>query len=411
MGHKHIRLRQTMLGRGKGSAVAMMTLVQGLLDTAFTTQEDFENSADWSAATGLPTISQDTTNYHTGSKSVKMTHAGTGTNAIQKTVNWDLSTASSQMQLWIYCPADYGNGLAVTLSADAGYTKYFYKSISVGLFAGWNCFNYKQADWTAYGGITWANSIVRIKIGNYSDTAAREYSFDSFLVGGATKPAVLIEFDDGLSGVYTYAYPYLNSKHARATALIISDAIGTAGYMTLAQIQALDAAGWTVGNHSKTHAHFNTLTQAEIETELSACDTALATLDETRRKHVAYPFGEWDADVEAAMIAQSMITGRTVNAGNVPTLPIPSVNHIKVNNITSTTTLATAEGYVDAAKSRGEVATLLFHNIVDGAPAANQWAKTNFEALVDYCIAQEVPLITRHDMYQLQTEPVTIPEQ
>jgi hypothetical protein len=56
-------------------------------------------------------------------------------------------------------------------------------------------------------------------------------------------------FDDGWAEVYDAAYPMLAAADIKATLAINAGTIGTAGFMTWAQINELAAAGWDVVSH------------------------------------------------------------------------------------------------------------------------------------------------------------------
>jgi peptidoglycan/xylan/chitin deacetylase (PgdA/CDA1 family) len=66
---------------------------------------------------------------------------------------------------------------------------------------------------------------------------------------------VSLVFDDGLSSVYQYAFPVLARYGLPATVGIISSRVrsGDPDFMTRAQLQALEKAGWEIASHGLTH--------------------------------------------------------------------------------------------------------------------------------------------------------------
>ncbi len=306
-------------------AIRYSYLPQNLTLTPFATTEDFEVVGEWSVAVGTPTIVEDVVTYHTGTKAVQVNTLSAGQNSIQKTVSLNLSASHDQIQFWVYstvaCPADT---VTVYLSANAGFTKYFQRSWSAGLVAGWNHLTAITSDWTVAGGMTWADTVVRLRVRFGNNHALNPtLTYDSFLTGGVTLPAVLFELDDAKESTHSYAYPHLLARNCRASSWVISDVIGTADYMDAAELLVLDGADWTVGNHTASHPHLNTLSLAGQQAELSNCDTVLAGIgiNATRRKHVAYPFGDWNADTLTAMTNLGMLTGRPIVSANVPLMP------------------------------------------------------------------------------------------
>lgn len=80
------------------------------------------------------------------------------------------------------------------------------------------------------------------------------------------KGVASISFDDGSDTQWNVAKPYLDSKGIRASMFPIKDSLGTAGYMTLAQVKSCqDQSGWDVNAHSFTNAdHASRLTGVSL---------------------------------------------------------------------------------------------------------------------------------------------------
>ena len=62
---------------------------------------------------------------------------------------------------------------------------------------------------------------------------------------------VLITFDDGCKGVYTYALPLLQKYKAKATLFIVNSFLNTDGYLTWEELDSIMSSGiFTLGSHS-----------------------------------------------------------------------------------------------------------------------------------------------------------------
>ncbi len=408
----HLLGAPTNIMNSGASILPTITLPMNLAKTAQTLTEDFEDYTEWPATVGSFTVEDDAVNVHTGSHAVKVTGLAAGQNSIQKTVSWNFSS-SNHFRIWVYAsvalPVD---GLVIYFSANDGFTKYWQWNVNAdnNIVAGWNSFHALPGDMVATGGMTWNDTITRCRIRFNNDHGVNPtLTYDSIYTGGDFQPAILLEFDDGWDGVINHAYPSMQALHTRATASIVADFIGSAGYMTLANLQTLDAAGWAVINHTESHTYLNSQTEAQQEAAISACDTALATMSTPRRKHVTYPNGLWNADTYTALAALGMQTGRTIVEGNISLLPPAHNYELRIRQIYNTTSLATAKGYVDSVKTRSEVAIFLFHQLVVESPGGNEWTQANYDALVNYIVDQGVPIITRHDLYELQAGDVLIP--
>lgn len=209
---------------------------------------------------------------------------------------------------------------------------------------------------------------------------------------------VMFRFDDGYASVYDLAYPVLSAAGMTATCYVNSATIGTAGYMTEEQIIELDGAGWDIANHTATHANLTTLTEAQQETELSTCAAYLDGLGLTRASHhVAYPWGQIDANTSTAMTATGMLTG--IKTGpRLQTTPIASLESINgVTGLSSTTTLAAATAQVDPLGGK-RIVTYLGHKIATSA-AEITWATDDFRALADHVGSRGCRAVTISQLY------------
>ena len=274
---------------------------------------------------------------------------------------------------------------------------------------GWNLINLRKSDWTVGGGSpSWTSSTVGIKF-RFDGTAADSYSLDGLFSGVIARPAVLFTFDDGKISLYTQAYSYMKTRNVRGTGYPVTDWVNGTNQATWSQLQEMYAAGWTIGNHTKTHPHLPQLSEAAQESELSGARSSLNAHGMTNVDYVCYPFGEYDANSLTAMANLGMRNGRTLLYGNFIS-PIAAPYEIPQREIASSVALTTAESWVDTAISRQEILVVVFHVIsADPDPDSDDWSIDNFQSFVDYCIQQGVPIITMDDLYWLQYGSVTIP--
>lgn len=202
------------------------------------------------------------------------------------------------------------------------------------------------------------------------------------------EPAALITFDDGRISVYENAFPAMQTRGIKATNYVHTLEMGPPSFTTVEQLQEMYAAGWAISSHTHTHLHLDDLTQAEAEYELSTCKDLLDGWGMTRASaHVAYPYGDYDADVFAAMTATGMLTGRTCD---INTLTRADVNEneliykLPIGYVLGTTSLADVKSWLDTCKRHGRTIILLFHSIVESPSDTYDWAASDFVALLDY---------------------------
>jgi peptidoglycan/xylan/chitin deacetylase (PgdA/CDA1 family) len=131
----------------------------------------------------------------------------------------------------------------------------------------------------------------------------------------APEHAVVITFDDGWEDQYQYAFPILRQLGLTATFFVYSTAIGVdAASMTWDQVRELQAAGMTIGSHSRTHPMMTAADvnlHDEIETSRDDIQRHLGSAPDL----FAYPYGAWDARVAAAVRAAGYRAARAFPGG------------------------------------------------------------------------------------------------
>jgi peptidoglycan/xylan/chitin deacetylase (PgdA/CDA1 family) len=139
---------------------------------------------------------------------------------------------------------------------------------------------------------------------------------DALEHGTAIPPrSVVITFDDGWETQYAVAFPVLRQLHFTATFFIFSQPIGVdPGYMTWPQIQELQAAGMTIGAHSRTHPKL-TLPTVSLASEVAGSRADLQRELGVAPDIFAYPYGIWDDRVAAAVRSAGFQAARALSGG------------------------------------------------------------------------------------------------
>jgi peptidoglycan/xylan/chitin deacetylase (PgdA/CDA1 family) len=93
---------------------------------------------------------------------------------------------------------------------------------------------------------------------------------DTATMPPASQGAITITFDDGWSETYTMIFPILKDLGIVANAAINSEPVDGqwSAYMTLAQIKALHAAGWSIQSHSVSHPDLTRVSATRLENEV-----------------------------------------------------------------------------------------------------------------------------------------------
>lgn len=149
---------------------------------------------------------------------------------------------------------------------------------------------------------------------------------------------VAITFDDAYDSVYEEAAPLLEQRDYPYTIFVNTDAVGSRGYMTWEQLRELnEQERVTIANHSHDHGHLARRPDerqddwdARVDNSL---DRAQVILQEKLWINVpmfAYPYGEFDKDLEAKLSdrgwigfgQQSGAIGETSGITRLPRFPM-----------------------------------------------------------------------------------------
>jgi peptidoglycan/xylan/chitin deacetylase (PgdA/CDA1 family) len=149
---------------------------------------------------------------------------------------------------------------------------------------------------------------------------------------------IAITFDDAYESVYHAAAPLLERYGMPYTVFVNTDAIGSRGYMTWAQLEELAASEQvTIANHSTDHGH---LARKPGEPEDQWSKRVTHSLDQAQRTlkdrlgveepMFAYPYGEFDQALERKLASrgwlgfgqQSGAIGRYSHQTRLPRFPM-----------------------------------------------------------------------------------------
>lgn len=151
----------------------------------------------------------------------------------------------------------------------------------------------------------------------------------AFLAGKKALPqrSVVITIDDGYETVHRHAFPLLKKYRFPATLFVYTDFIGARDALSWAQLEELAGSGlFEIQAHSKSHRNLIERTDGEndvayranIDSELRAPRAAIERrLGDAgvKVRHFAYPFGDANDVVLAALQRQQYDLGLTVIPG------------------------------------------------------------------------------------------------
>lgn len=162
----------------------------------------------------------------------------------------------------------------------------------------------------------------------------RATTFTNALTSPRSGRTLVVTFDDAYRSVFARAFPILSRLGLPATIFVPTAFAGTEQPMcwpgidewiggpyegemiplTWTQLRELAAAGWEVGSHSRTHPRLTRLDDAALEHELRGAKEECEQHLDQPCTSIAYPFGDVDARVVAAVARAGYETGATVES-------------------------------------------------------------------------------------------------
>ena len=131
--------------------------------------------------------------------------------------------------------------------------------------------------------------------------------------------AVVITFDDGWKEQYEDAFRILKQYGFTATFFVYTSAIGLGpAFMTWDELREMQRAGMTIGAHSRTHPELTKPAVSLVEEINGSRDDIQKNLGVVPSLF-AYPYGDWDPRVAAAVRAAGFRAARGMGDGPVNT--------------------------------------------------------------------------------------------
>jgi peptidoglycan/xylan/chitin deacetylase (PgdA/CDA1 family) len=150
---------------------------------------------------------------------------------------------------------------------------------------------------------------------------------------GPALPArpVVLTFDDGYADFASTVAPLLHSRGLPATVYVTTGALRTDGQpsrrgpfpavemLSWAQVGELDAAGFEIGGHSRTHPQLDTLPRQAVREEVSGCKRELEDALGHALDAFAYPHGYSSSRVRALVGESGWTSAAAIRAASALT--------------------------------------------------------------------------------------------
>ncbi|MBA3396245.1 MAG: polysaccharide deacetylase family protein [Deltaproteobacteria bacterium] len=208
---------------------------------------------------------------------------------------------------------------------------------------------------------------------------------------------VSLTFDDTFADNFQVA-AMAEARGMRATFYVNSGRIGQSGYMTRAQLIAMEDAGHEIAGHTISHANLSTLEPDEVRRQV--CNDRLALLDAGFAiTSFAYPFSAQSSTVHQIVAECGYNSGRLVGGLAMPSscngcpyanrMPPPDAYQVRTNDsVKEQTTLEDLTGYVTRAEQNGGGwVPIVFHHVCAGCDSLAV-SPTTLAAFLDWLEAR-----------------------
>ena len=144
------------------------------------------------------------------------------------------------------------------------------------------------------------------------------------LAGGRGLPAkpVILTFDDGYRDAYENALPLLKKYGMRGTFFIVTDFIhaGHPAYMTWPMVQAMNDAGMSIENHSRSHADLRRRNDDFLVWQILGAIESIQAYTGKRPQFFCYPGGFFDDNTVRVARSASILAAVTTQYGKTHSL-------------------------------------------------------------------------------------------
>jgi len=396
-----------------------------------------EDATGWTASGATASVSANTAGTNVkeklGSINLVVTAFNTTATFTKDLGAQDLSSAKNITFWGRFTGVDRITSVTIEISSLADFSKKFSYTMTNSAYiyealrARWQRYLIALPEFTNTGADTWTTvRYIRITF-NGQATYGMSMSLDGLAYGySLNKAKIIYTFDDVTDNVYTRAYPVMEANNQKGVVYVVSDWVGTgvgdAAYMSLAHLKTLYANGWDVGNHSKTHSHYDAVSDAACLADIKGgYDYLIANGFNRSAKYFAFPYGEYEyADIATAPNAITYCATYSVLCRSThlfPTIqPAIIMNEqdtyasnnllIPVYYVFSTTSAATVNSYIDSIIAAGGMGILLFHKIIadtDTADTVYKYKIGDFTTISNYIKTKQdagtLDVVTMDDYY------------
>jgi polysaccharide deacetylase len=382
-----------------------------------------------SSGTGATFNLNDTTDFISGTQAAKLTTAGTGAQTnIRKFAGTVPDTTAKMFRIRIKVDdVTHLNELDFYLGSSSLANNYkwsfFIAGGSAWITSGdWVTVTLSFADATTAGTVT-RNNMTDLQLQAWDDNTGNPVTvhFQSVELipdGSAVfaNGVASICFDDSWSSPQSVgAFSKLDGLGLAATLFTITDQLGSANHLTLADLKTrVDRWGWESAAHSYTDvshtATYTGLSAAALETDIRAQRAWLLANGIRSTDGTAYPLGQFgkttDNQPTQDLVRRYFSWARTTANRTRETFPPANPFRLRAISSISTftggttpTSLTTTNGVIEKTATFKSWLILVFHKITSGAAGSTtECQKSDFDSIVDKLISSGVTVLPIGDV-------------
>jgi len=197
-----------------------------------------------------------------------------------------------------------------------------------------------------------------------------DYNLTTYTPVGFNRALVSLTFDDAWASVYTNGLPVLQKYGFHSTQYLLTGNTSDPEYMNQSMMLALKNAGEEIASHTVDHQDLVTLSSTDQKAELLNSKNSLQSWTGATVTDFASPYGSTDQNV-MTNIKKYYSSHRGVVSG-FNSKNYFNIYDIKVQDVTSSTSLAQIQSWIDQANSTKTWLVLVYHQ-VSNDPAAGDY--------------------------------------
>lgn len=145
-------------------------------------------------------------------------------------------------------------------------------------------------------------------------------SFDKLVEGikqgqAFARNTVVLQFDDGYEDNYKYAFPILKKYGFPAMEFLISDKVGTPGFLTWDQVKEMEKYNFIDGAHTRHHAYLPRLSLIQAQDEIAGSKKVIEDHLGHSIDDFCYPSGGFTGEVKRLVKEAGYRAAVTTNRG------------------------------------------------------------------------------------------------